>query len=127
MHRLLTVVGRNDAVENTVENISGYVQLRLARTCTPKLYKAIDLVNWRIAFETPMAWVSDNGAYFKNRVIRNATQALNVTPQFSVTDIAWTDGAIENSMHEVTRMVKSTLDERWCLLSKQIVVLTEIQ
>lgn len=109
-----------------VEDLSNYMWLHPARTCTVNV-TATELINWCSAIGPPIMQVSDNGAHCKTRVVRKAAKALNVTHRFGVADSARTNGTIERMVREVVRTAKAILNEHQCPLSRWVVVLPATQ
>ena len=57
-------------------------------------------------------WVSDTASHFKNRVIAQLSDALQVKQHFAVAYTPWSNGACERMVKEVIRALRSILPEQ---------------
>ena len=92
-----------------MDDLSNFVSLEPAEACTAEV-TAKHLLNWCKTLGVPRVWVS--ATHFKNRVIAQLSDALEVDHRFAVAYTPWSNGTCERMVREVVRALKSILSEQ---------------
>ena len=71
-----------------MDDLSNFVSLEPAEACTAEV-TAKHLLNWCKTMGVPRVWVSDTATHFKNRVIAQLSDALNVEHRSAVAYTPW--------------------------------------
>lgn len=94
----------------TRDDLSSYVWLWPTEAATSAA-AADALATW-IAVFGGMEWmVSDQGAHFKNQLIKDLTDELKVNHHFTTAYSPWANGSVERVCREVLRACKAVLHE----------------
>jgi transposase InsO family protein len=95
------------------DGFSGYVELVPSRLCTTDVVVQA-LLDWFKRFGVVEAWVSDQGAHFKNVVMTELAKIVGAHHQFSPAYSAWSNGSVEVVNDLLLRYLRSLLSEkRW--------------
>ena len=94
-----------------MDDLSNFVGLEPTEACAAE-DTATYLLQWCKTLGVPRVWVSDTASHFKNRVIAQLSDALQVKQHFAVAYTPWSNGACERMVKEVIRALRSILSEQ---------------
>ena len=109
-----------------MDDLSNFVWLEPTEACTAE-DTATYLLQWCKTLGVPRVWVSDTASHFKNRVIAQLSDALQVKQHFAVAYTPWSNGACERMVKEVIRALRSILSEQRRPVSDWVNVLPAAQ
>ncbi|CAM9831853.1 unnamed protein product [Laminaria digitata] len=87
------------------QDITGFVMLEHASASNAE-NAAAGLQRWCTTPGIPSVLVSDTATHFKNHLLAKLTTLLGVENRFAVAKSPWSNGAVENVMKEVLRVLK---------------------
>ncbi|CAN0501559.1 unnamed protein product, partial [Scytosiphon promiscuus] len=109
-----------------MDDLSNFVLSEPTESCTAQA-TAKHLLQWCKTMRVPRVWVSDTATHFKNRVISQLSEALQVEHHFAVTYTPWSNETCERMVKEVVRALKSILSEQRRTVSEWVDVLPAAQ
>ena len=90
------------------DDLSGYVWLKPCEAANAESASKI-LIEWAAAFGVPMAWMSDQGSHFKNKVVSELSKKLRIDHIFSLPYCPWVNGTVEVVCREMARATRAIL------------------
>ena len=100
------------------DNVSSFVSLQPAASCTSKI-AARSILEWMSVLSTPEVFVSDGAPHFKNETLKLVAAKLRASHRFSVVvHSSWSDGTVERMNLEVVRTFRAVMSERGRPLSE---------
>ena len=92
------------------EDFSGFVWLFPFESATSEA-AAEALASWIATFGCPDWIITDQGAHFRNRLLKDLTVELHVQHHFTTAYCPWSNGTVERVCREVLRALRALLSE----------------
>jgi hypothetical protein len=96
-----------------LDDFTGYV--RLVPCSEPTADIVVDsILQWRADFGTPRKLVSDQGSYFKSKVVAELCRLTNISLHFVVSYVHYPNGTVEVMNRHIQDLMKSLVSELRC-------------
>lgn len=105
-HDLFAAEAWSDRLLVLVEDISGFVSLEPAQSCSAAPTARI-LIRWGAIFGPPKVWISDTATHSEGGLMTMLAEACGVHRRFAVAHSAWTNGTPEGYKKEANRKTKA--------------------
>src|SRR5690349_1034988 len=93
-----------------LDDFTGYV--RLTPCSEPTTDVVVDaILQWRADFGTPKKLVSDQGSYFKSKVVAELCRLTNISLHFVVSYVHYPNGTVEVMNRNMKDLLKSLISE----------------